>query len=236
MKTSLANYFSNPLFDVGYNRLSTAAMILQTLLESAVDFRESGRWGSAGPTEWLSGYGGCVNCIDQSWHSSRNGCTSYADHLRQIYFDIIESVSMANLPGHPSDSFQRWRDAHEIGFGKIIKRRMVESSRDAEIKAWDKLWALDGAKLCDVSLNRCHRGVNVGKHVQLHIGSKHVTVTLQVSNRTEYKERCGSCWSWSSLTGQKNPTWKPGKESFAAFLERAATEFITKSIPDKNRY
>lgn len=235
MKTTLAQYFAHPLFDVGYNRLSTAAIILQTLLESAVEFREKGRWGSSGPTEWLSGYGGCVNCIDHHWHSSRDGLKTYAEHLRQIFYDTLESVSMAHMPGAGYDSFNRWRDAHGIGFSKVIKRRMVESSREDEMKAWAKLIALEGAKLCDVSLNRCHRGVNVGKGVQLCIGSKHIWVTLQVTNRTEYRQLCGSSWSWSSLTGQKYPTWKPGKESFAAFLERAATEIIAKSIPDVNR-
>lgn len=229
MRTTLSRYFSHPLFHVGSNTLSEAVVILQTLMVSAENYREKGPWGWSGPHEYLCGYGGCVNCHDQVWHSARDGCVTYGQHLERIFLDVLKAVSLAHAHAFPA--FVKWREEQGIGWGKVIQRRVVESRRNDEEMAWEKLRALDGARLCAGSLNRCHRGINVGKGLQLCVSRRAVVVSLNVSSRKEYGDRCGSSWSWSGLTGRRYPRWEMTRESFAEFLNRAAEDLVAGSVP-----
>ncbi len=99
----------------------------------------------------------------------------------------------------------------------------------AEIDAGrDAVAALHGARI-PTSINRFHNAI-VLAFPSLCISAKEVWVTCAVTTPGEFRRgKKGACawWSCSSLTDQDNPAWRRTKETFPAFLHRAAEHFKT---------
>lgn len=228
MKTTLAEFLAHPGGDYGYESLGDYALVLQTLLRTAAAYRDRAGSSFTGPSEWLTGYGGTISRTPPSWHSGRDGCTTYGSHLRQIYHDVTVAVAMANKPGYNYAS-QRWAQEQRITWDLIIRRPSHPNRRTAEQQAWERFRSLHGKRLCPHSLNGHHRHVNVITGNRLIIAPGAIFITFDVTDRQEFKQRCGSSWSWNSLTDKPNPVWKTNKETFAEYLDRAIAYFQTEA-------
>lgn len=218
MKTTIAEMI-NPEFQT-YATLGMASLVLMRLMATARDYRDSGRWGTTGPSESLCGYGGCVNSARTKWHTARKGATDYRSHVRIIH----EAVLSALCSSGPASL--RWREAHGVGLESCFVFRAPDAGQIAESKAFAGFLALQGHRLPN-SINPAHDDVDVLCEPQLLISGAAVTLKANVTSvgELETSPRCHSAWDVAYLIDQPSPKWRYQRESFAEFVTRGTAFF-----------
>lgn len=238
MKKTLADLL-DPNFD-HYRSVGELARTLQFLMASAEDYRDhSGRWGSSGPGESLSNYGGCTNHVehDYLWHSGRiaSTCPWHPDVTTwQQNHDCLYKCILAGLCGE-SKIFERWRKEKGINLHMQLKFQMAYQHHELEQSAWKKFMELHRHQLNVPTLNICHKRVNLLAAPQLIIRPSGVTTSICVTQKSEMREspQCYSRWEFKFLMRDTkwgtNPKWNCQRETFAEFILRAVAFY--KSVP-----
>lgn len=204
-----------------YTPLDNYALALRLMMATAYNYRDKGRWGDSGPSEWLAGYGSCTNSQSQPWHSGRQGITSYPEHVENMRDILIQVLCFEG------GAIGQWKSEHNIGLRIKIKVPSRSESRKIQEAAWNQFFALNGFRMRH-SINPCHSDVKVLCFPELVIGRHGIYLRMAASSASELRTGpTASRWDVGFLVHQPNPRWVPNRETFSAFIQRAIKHFTS---------
>lgn len=241
MKTTIGQLL-NPRRST-YSSIGEIAQCLHLLMRGDAKYRDVGRYGDSGPHEILCSYEGCVNCVNQEWHSSRicscTGVWGRATSWQENHDDIRDCILGALCDS--GGSIDLWKKDHGLCLDTVIKCPVAYQSQESERKSWGEFESLHRYWLGPGTLNSCHRNVNLLAEPQLVIGRGGIFITCQITLKSEIKSYpvCYSRWDACFLLRDnpqfsKPPKWCPQRERFSDFIVRSAAFY--KSIkPTTNK-
>ena len=241
MKKTLASIL-NPQYSTYWTIGEYAAVLNYLMRQKAKEYRDQGHWGSSGPWETLVNHNGCVNSLNETWHSSRitsgqpRSTTTWEENIAALHTCIMGALCS------DSPAFCQWRKELDIHLQTVVKVPMGHQFYHEEKKAWEQIERLHKHTLKVPTLNSAHRGVNVLAEPQLIISESGVFIECSVTDKQELQSSplCYSRWQVAFLCREhppwdRLPRWIPQRETFAEFCERAAHHYrgITASIEYK---
>lgn len=225
MKTTLAALLSPGMNH--YRSVGEMARVMQCFLSTAHLYRDTGQWGKTGPTAMLRSRAGCTSDSpeNQGWTSQQQGTDMEVTGFEQVQSDLFRGIFGALYCGRPAS--ERWRKEQSISLFMPLKFAMARQQRHEEADAWQQIIALQGHRLDCKTLNPHHEDINVLHRPCLSITASSVSIACSVASEYDIRTggACASCWNVDFLAVFKNPQWNPRRETFAAFLIRAAAAY-----------